>query len=66
MFGVTICLCQQLSEEIDRHAERLAGEFGVVAEAFIAEEGVSCIHLVLSEVHASGSEGFLDEFTIFG
>lgn len=48
------------AEEVDGDAHREAGEFGVVAVAFVAEEGVGAVELVPGEGGIRGGESGVD------
>ena len=53
-------LRQPATEKINRHAHREAGEFGVVAQALVAEESMGSVELMPGERRAGGRERGVD------
>lgn len=61
-----VSLREFTAEELDGHAEREVGEFGVVAVTFVAEEGVGGVEFVPREIRAGGGERGVNLGAAFG
>lgn len=54
------------AKKIHGKSEGVAGEFGIVAQALVAEEGVGGVELIPGEVNAGGGECLIDQGAAFG
>ena len=59
-------LSEFAAEEVDGHAVAGEGEFGIVAVAFVAKEGVGAVEFVPRKICAGGGEGGVNFGAAFG